>query len=146
MDVSSILDITTLDHLPFELRAHSCLFARGVARGCDRDLLKPLKEKLYLSEDALLYVHSCLLPIFLETLPQALLKTIPAPIITSTVFLSRISTPECKSYADRERSNSDSSLPNALARLDPRQIRAGLSGDTEAPLRSRRWAVRSGPR
>ena len=60
--MSSILDLTTLGHLPFERRAHSRLFARGVARGCHKNLLEPLKEKLYLSEDTLLYVPSCLVP------------------------------------------------------------------------------------
>jgi hypothetical protein len=58
IDVSSILDFATLDHLTFERRVHSRLFVRGVARGCHRDLLEPLKEKLCLYENTLLYVPS----------------------------------------------------------------------------------------
>jgi len=60
IDVSSILDFTTPGHLEFEHRAHSRLFARGVARGCPKGLLEPLKEKFYLSENNLLYVPACL--------------------------------------------------------------------------------------
>lgn len=61
-DVSSILDVTTLGHPPFERRAHSRLFARGVARGCNQSLLESLQETLYLSENTLLYVPARLLP------------------------------------------------------------------------------------
>jgi hypothetical protein len=56
IDVSSVLDLTAPDYLPFERRAHSRLFVHGVARGCPKDLLGPLKETLSLSENTLLYV------------------------------------------------------------------------------------------
>lgn len=155
IDMSSILDFATPDHLAFEGRAHSRLFVRGVARGCHRDLLEPLKETFYLSDSTLSYV-----PFFLaiiisiigscgtysdspSLLIQGLLTTIPASTLTPTVLPSQSFTTERTPRADHERPNCDASLTNELARLALGQICSGLSGGGETRPRFCGWAVRS---
>ena len=155
IDVSSILDFATPDHLAFERRVHSRLFVRGVARGCHRDLLEPLKETLYLSDSTLSYVPSFLAIIISiigscgtysdppSLLIQGLLTTLPASTLAPTVLPPQSFTTERTPRAGHERPNGDASLTNELPRLIIGQICSGLSGGGETRPRSRGWAVRS---